>query len=131
MLCKDALKLLSDWFGLYIADEKTIKENMHYIDSHPFEDAYKFLAEHESRIDDAVHSLAKNSQRSDFSKEIAQSFLTDSNVAFGLNLRYMIFSEYLEENPEKEIIISNIEPQFVIDCFINYPKELMHPHSLL
>lgn len=131
MLCKDALKQLNDWFGLYIANEKTLKENMHYIDSHSFEDAYKFLTEHESHIDDAVHSLAKNSQRSNFSREIAQSFLTDSNVAFGLNLRYMIFSEYLEENPEKEIIINDIEPQFIIDCFINYPKELMHPHSLL
>lgn len=104
---------------------------MHYIDSHPAEDAYKFLADHESDIDDAVHLLAKNSQRSDFSREIAQSFLTDSNVAFGLNLRYMVLSEYLEENPDNEIIISNIEPQFVIDCFINYPKELMNPHSLL
>lgn len=131
MLCKDALKQINAWFGLYIADEKTLKENVDYIDSHPFEDAYKFLTEHEGDIDNAVHSLAESSQRNDFSRENAQSFLTDSNVAFGLNLRYMIFAEYLEENPEKEIIISNIESQFVIDCFINYPKELMRPHSLL
>lgn len=131
MLCKDALKRLNEWFGLYIADEKTLRENLAYIDSHPSEDAYKFMFEHEDIIDEVVRSLAEKSKDSSFSRECAQSLLTDSDIAFGINLRYMIFSEYLEENPNKEIIISDLEPQFILDCFINYPKELMHPHSLL
>ncbi len=131
MLCKDALKRLNEWFGLYIADEKILKANADYIDKHKYEGVYKFLREHENSIDDVVHLLAEKSQSSDFSRKDAQSLLSDSNVAFGINLRYMIFSEYLEENPDKEIIISNFEPQFILDCFVNYPKELIHPNSLL
>lgn len=131
MLCKDALKRLNEWFGLYIADEKTLKANADYVEKHKYEGVYKFLREHEKNIDDAVHLLAVKSKDSSFSRECAQSLFTDSNIALGINLRYMIFAEYLEENPDKEIILSNFEPQFILDCFVNYPKELIHPHSLL
>lgn len=131
MLCKDALKQLNEWFGMYIADEKTLKANLEYIDNHPYEGAYKFLREHENGIDDAVHLLAEKSKDSNFSRECAQSLLADNDIAFGINLRYMIFSEYLEENPDREIIISNFEPQFILDCFVNYPKELINFDSLL
>ena len=125
------MKRLNEWFGLYIADEKTLKANIEYIDKHKYEGVYKFLREHENSIDDTVHLLAEKSKDNSFSQECAQSLLTDSDVAFGINLRYMVFSEYLEENPDKEIIISDFEPQFILDCFVNYPKELIHPNSFL
>lgn len=131
MLCKDALKRLNEWFGLYIADEKTLKANADYVEKHKYESVYKFLREHEKNIDDAVHLLAVKSKDNSFSRECAQSLFTDSNISLGINIRYMLLAEYLEENPDKEIILSDFEPQFILDCFVNYPKELIHPHSLL
>ncbi len=107
MLGKEALQLINDWFGYYVYDNSVAKGFMNIIAKHNSgEDAVDFFSPFENEADTIIHRLAKISGEN-CTREDMQNLLNNCsrNALYCVYIRYSAVSEYLNDNPDKEIHI--------------------------
>lgn len=87
-----------------------------------------FARANEEATDFFIHQLAFGTLRG--SKEtFAMMDQAEKTTLQTFFIRLTTITDYLASHPTKELPISEDAPQFVIDCLINYWKELQNSHS--